>query len=348
LGSNFQIFKFSNSQILKNHEVNYITDFQHRQQFNGYDCGPWTVFNIDSMARAGKLSESIKDEDITNQRLSIQPSFQKIEATTNTNTNKAENKEDKEVSELIEGTKQLSLTSPPATDFPLTNIPITTFVINTIAYAPEREFDDDSSDEEDDGTFPDELFNFDSQSKDSIPFTTTIPKYARKKANDFKELPDPTQVWSTSVTVAPFLQKLIQNGFEENDKGKLAASVSVSIGLNRMLSLSTRKNQSLSLELESDVETSVRYEKFGFYWKCNWYNSEGKPVEYQLVQKFYKQLKRIDSEKAQEFIAITERGIPVPYQELREYAKNHTKTKELIGESREKVPNANIYLSLIE
>ena len=176
-------------QILKNHEVNYITDFQHKQQFNGYDCGPWTVFNIDSMARAGKLPESIKDEDITNQRLSIQPIFQKIEITTNdhssnTSTDKAESKEDKEVNELIEETKHLSLTSPPATELPLTNIPVTTFVINTIAYVPEREFDNDSSDEELDGTFPDELFNFDKQSKDSIPFTTTIPKYARKKANE--------------------------------------------------------------------------------------------------------------------------------------------------------------------
>jgi len=115
-----------------------------------------------------------------------------------------------------------------------------------------------------------------------------------------------------------------------------------------MLSLSTRKNQSLSLELESDVKTDIRYEKFGFFWQCKWYNSKGVLVKYNEVRKFYKQLKWVDSEKAEEFISLTEQGIPAPYQELREYAKNHNKTKKLIQEFREKSPNANIYLSLID
>jgi hypothetical protein len=340
-------------QILKNHEVNRITDFQYRQQFNGYDCGPWTVFNLDSMARNGRLPESIQGEDIINQRLSIEPSITNIKIS-NTDplaeeaNGMCESKEDKEFSELVERTEKISLNSLPEKDFSLLRIHGSSFVISTIAHVPEYKFDDDSSDEEDDGTFSDELFNFDVNSKDSFPFTTNVPKYGRKKSNDFRELSSPKKIYTKSLVVGPFVQKLIENAFEEADKSNLPNSIAVSIGLNRMVSLSARKNKSLLLELKSDVGKEVKCEKFGFFWKCNWYNAKGQPVKYRLVKKFYKQLKKIDSEKAKNFIKATESSVAVPYQELREYAKNHTKAKTLIKEFREKSPNADIYLSLID
>ena len=66
---------------------------------------------------------------------------------------------------------------------------------------------------------------------------------------------------------------------------------------------------------------------------CKWYDSNGNYTEYSVVRMFYKQLKKINSTKAEEFRNLTEdrEGITVPYQELREYAKNHDKTKELIN-----------------
>ena len=54
-------------QILKNHGVNQITDFKQLQQINGYDCGPWTVFNIDSIAR-NKALPNISNDSIRIQR----------------------------------------------------------------------------------------------------------------------------------------------------------------------------------------------------------------------------------------------------------------------------------------
>ncbi len=48
----------------------------------------------------------------------------------------------------------------------------TKFVLSTIAYVPEREFDDDSSDDDIDDTFPEEYFT-------SPPYTTVRPKHAR-------------------------------------------------------------------------------------------------------------------------------------------------------------------------
>lgn len=56
-------------QILHNHDIpnERIRDFQTIQQDNGYDCGAWTVFNLDSLARTGNLPE-VTVKDIIQQR----------------------------------------------------------------------------------------------------------------------------------------------------------------------------------------------------------------------------------------------------------------------------------------
>ncbi|MGV2433225.1 MAG UNVERIFIED_CONTAM: hypothetical protein LVQ98_08265 [Rickettsiaceae bacterium] len=77
-----------------------------------------------------------------------------------------------------------------------------------------------------------------------------------------------------------------------------------------------------------------------------------KKAEYTDVRKFYKQLKRYDAENdtnyVEDFLEKTEKTVPIPYQELREYAKNHPNTKKLVGEFRKASPKAPIYLSLID
>lgn len=47
-------------QILVNHgvTVDNITDFKAKQQKNGYDCGPWTILNLDSIARTERPAEA--------------------------------------------------------------------------------------------------------------------------------------------------------------------------------------------------------------------------------------------------------------------------------------------------
>lgn len=291
------------------------------------------------MASVGTSEELVEVDDYINKNLSSQLSSQKIETTTTSKTSDQEKSTTYQAESQVD-TETRQISSLTSSDIAHPNIPNINFVINTIALVPERKSDDDSSDEDEDGTFTEEDFK-------SCPFTTERPKHARK-TTDIEELPVPARTRSESIIVAPFLQKLAKNGFEKKDTDKLETSVSVSIGLNRMLSLSERKNRSLSLELESAIETNVRYEIFGFYWKCNWYNSKGIPVEYSRVKKFYKQLKRKDPKEAKRFISDTECGILVPYQNLREYAKNHNQTKKLIKEFREKALIPKIYLSLVD
>ena len=55
-----------------------------------------------------------------------------------------------------------------------------------------------------------------------------------------------------------------------------------------------------------------------------------------------------DTSKAEEFISHCERGIAVPYQGLRELAKNHEKTKELVRNIRLGSPGSDVYLSVID
>ena len=56
-------------QILNSHNIRDIMEIVHiPYQTNVYDCGPWTVFNLDSLARTGKLSPTIDDNAIKYQR----------------------------------------------------------------------------------------------------------------------------------------------------------------------------------------------------------------------------------------------------------------------------------------
>lgn len=56
--------------ILHNHGIldSSITDSAVRQQYNSYDCGAWTVLNLDSLARTGRLPKAT-EQDIIAQRI---------------------------------------------------------------------------------------------------------------------------------------------------------------------------------------------------------------------------------------------------------------------------------------
>ncbi len=220
----------------------------------------------------------------------------------------------------------------------------TKFVISSIAAPLKRKYSEDSSDEEPDESFDRELFDF---KDNNTPFTTAASRSSKKSR--IIEIPGVKNVFKhhDSHLVEPLLNNVSSRGFEDVDLHKIGA-VKASIGLNRMQSLSTRNNKDLYIELGSNVETDMRYEKFGFFWKCQWKDARGKKVPYEHVRKYYKQLKYIDPSKAEKFLKLTESGIEVPYQELREYAKNHDKTKKLVKDFREEDSKANIYLSIVD
>ena len=153
---------------------------------------------------------------------------------------------------------------------------------------------------------------------------------------------------TTSVVVQPFLDKLSENGFENEWDESIKDTVSVSIALNRPLSLSTRKNNLLHKELQATTKSAIPHRKFGIFWKFKWYDSSNKEVDYEDVKMFYKKLKRYNTSKAEEFRKTCESGIAVPYQELREAAKNHSNTKNLVREAREQNDGGDVYLSILD
>ena len=58
------------TEILTNSGINKknIIDFAKQQQLNGYDCGPWTVFNSISIATDDRLPNNIDDTKVKDQR----------------------------------------------------------------------------------------------------------------------------------------------------------------------------------------------------------------------------------------------------------------------------------------
>lgn len=65
------------TQILNNHGIDDTHIFYNipSQQTNGYDCGPWTVFNLDSLARNGEFPINITSDAIDRQRTTLNPYY---------------------------------------------------------------------------------------------------------------------------------------------------------------------------------------------------------------------------------------------------------------------------------
>jgi hypothetical protein len=86
----------------------------------------------------------------------------------------------------------------------------------------------------------------------------------------------------------------------------------------------------------------------GIFWEFQWYDHTDEPASYYEVRRFYKKLKKYDksnnTSKAERFLQLSETGIAVPYQQLREYAKNHHNTTQLI----DKYKDNDVYLSIVD
>ena len=155
-----------------------------------------------------------------------------------------------------------------------------------------------------------------------------------------------------SVVVQPLLNKMAETALVNTAAEAVEDVVSVSMGLNRMLSVSDRKNELLKLELKARAESDVQHKAFGVYWDVKWYNARGKEVSHSDVRGYYKKLKAYDKESgtdyAEQFVAVNEKGIKPPYQDLREYAKNHELTKELVQDAREQNPEQPVYMHVLD
>lgn len=231
--------------------------------------------------------------------------------------------------------------------------PKTKFVVNTISYVQPYEFSSDSSDEDVSESEYEEI---------KIKYHSYTSKRKKKKYNvvdcNVPSCDESTKrPASLSNQAQDLLTKFSNKAFVEGDKDKIS-DTGLIIGLNRMKSVSTRRNKSLSMQASCEVDTKIRYDIVPFYWKCPWYDNEDSVVDAAEVTTVYKKLKRMDKlnlgneETAEKFLekeSSFERDCKnIPYQHLREYIKNHEKTKLIIQEFRDKDANVNIYLSLID
>lgn len=152
-----------------------------------------------------------------------------------------------------------------------------------------------------------------------------------------------------------FTDKLQSSGFETDDPlPNRSHFYSVSILLNRPLSISTRKNNLLKRKMNFEPSSWTKpfnVELFGVFWEFQWYDQNNRKVNYEKVRAFYKKLKHFDKnfkkEKAEAFREFFEDKMlrsSVPFQELREAAKNHLNTKKLV----KKCKNCDVYLSIVD
>lgn len=241
------------------------------------------------------------------------------------------------------------------------------FVISVIFHVPtsSSSFSSDSSDEEADSEFKLKVEEFQERfGKNSFEYATTKRALAkvRQKSNtrieQFKRI-DPTirkctKIVKKSGLLNRFLTKLRDNGFKWYDERKMS-HIRVSVALNRMQSVSSRKNQTLSVEVDDDVvddDIGVQYSKFPLFWNCQWYDQNNNVAHYDDVRRYYKKLKNHDSSLAEKFLEhegeFERNRKNIPYRELREAAKNHAKTKELVHQSRRDRPTAPIYLGIMD
>ena len=229
------------------------------------------------------------------------------------------------------------------------------FVVNPIIKVDWTESDNSSS--ESYNSSDESSFNAFKENAQSIPYRTfkirvrkkkKCRKYIVGKVNDKKIV-----LSDKALAVAQsFLNKLHSFGLENNEDSleKIEDVVSVSMLLNRPLSISTRKNHLLEKESVSTTKkliSNIKVKAFGHFWEYQWYDTDDRKVEYKTVKTFYKKLKRYDTVKGTSksvyFKNNSEIG-HVPYQQLREIAKNHKYTKELI----KNYEDCNVYLSLVD
>lgn len=265
--------------------------------------------------------------------------------------------------------KRLALSLQNTSDFKAVknkNNKKTGFVLSVICHVPVQSSNDLSGKDNQNNNYNENILKTFKYTTSS-PTLTMTPRGKERKGTEIKkeknklaskyvsvdaEIPTHNdEIKKKSDTVQPFLHKLYDQCSDQFFRNNFGL-IKVSIGLNRMKSVSTEKNKFLWRELESTINTNIEYEIFGFFWQCNWYNKEtGCEVNFKDVKNYYEQLLSVDTKSAKRFLDQEEGEFEkdpdnIPYQELREYAKNHLKTKKLVQQLKEK--NVNVYLHIID
>lgn len=246
--------------------------------------------------------------------------------------------------------------------------PMIRFVLNVpmyVKYAIDHETEESSSEDED-LTFNEELFKFNATDPASYPFRTyNLTSKARRVGDleNFEELKlKKGGNLSSNAPSQPqqFLALLECSAFRLKDINRSLNELAVVIGLNRPKSLSKRRNEYLRKQLlNTNPKKAIRNKKnvirkkmFAFFWNIPWTDREGSEVQYEKVRKFYRQLKRKDPQTAEKFLIYNEDAMcPLPpYQNIRECIKSHRLTEDIIKHWKFKYQNTNliIYYSFID
>lgn len=129
--------------------------------------------------------------------------------------------------------------------------------------------------------------------------------------------------------------------------------MSAVFGFNKMRSLSSRRNRVLQRKLNEKIQSIIPHKIIAFSWKPvfqGFFYGAWRLIDYNLVKKFYRQLKRIDPKIATQFREVLEksRSSQVPYREIRDFIKNHEATKSLVRALRKEDPNADVYMGFLD
>lgn len=124
-----------------------------------------------------------------------------------------------------------------------------------------------------------------------------------------------------------FIKKVEKESFGR-DRAQVKDRVAVVIGYNRMRSLSTSVNRLLMEQSEKFAGNPVLNRDIHFFWRPQWVRSKtGKPVEWETVRDFYRELKKRDPQKARLFRQEREGLTSVTEQALRKFYEAYKKTK---------------------
>ncbi|MCB1116178.1 MAG: ankyrin repeat domain-containing protein [Chlamydiia bacterium] len=230
------------------------------------------------------------------------------------------------------------------------------YIVNIPVKVDSDEEEEDSSDEEIDGSFSLKDFEDPSCLFRLLPASEKSGKRIKKNSKRGKVGP----LLNPSVEKSPVcksrLAPLLDNFVGEAARIDSSCSpnrLGVSLGFNKMRSLSSIRNRSLGRTLNEKIATKFPVRRVAFFWDGIWQKYNGNkwvPTTYEEARRFYKQLKRSDLNKAKEFRKQTEahRGHMVPYREVRDALKNSSATKELIQHFRNERKKSDAYMVFLD